>query len=160
MLTHHRSVSISFISTNLPILNTIETIATLYERENNQFHLVLKEADFFPPFDKTQPQQANSNKKKRDNLIWLEMSPYRVIMTKQSQNSLNYRYFWEQGIYGVNRYWLNESSNEEKQGFRLRNFTRQLTLKGKTIPQSLRIDYELWSDRLNLGHYILHLQIN
>jgi len=26
--------------------------------------------------------------------------------------------------------------------------------------KSLRIDYELWTNNLNLGHYILHIEIN
>lgn len=161
MLTHHRSVSLSFISTDLPIFNTLETVATLYERENRKFHLVLKEIDLcskglthnnFLPTD----EKADKHK----NLLWLEISPYRIIMTKQSKEGLNYRYFWEQGVYGINRYWLNESSLEENYQFRLRNFTRQLTVKGNSIPKSIRIDYELWSDRLNLGHYVLHLELN
>ena len=45
MLTQHRSVSLTFISTNLPILSQIETVGTLYERDSNKFHLVLSETD-------------------------------------------------------------------------------------------------------------------
>jgi hypothetical protein len=160
MLTHHRSVSISFISTNLPILSKIETVATLYQRENHQFHLVLNQENIFQAGAENQLLSASKGQENsQKDLLWLEISPYRVILTKQNQESLNYRYFWEQGVYGVNRYWLNDSSNEENYNFRLRNFTRSLTLKGNPVPQSLRIDYELWSDRLNLGHYVLHLEI-
>jgi hypothetical protein len=161
MLTHHRSVSLSFISTNLPILNNLETVATLYERENHKFHLVLSQGDLFQQGTEN-PLSSRGNKKDQNqtSLLWLDISPFRVIMTKQSQESLNYRYFWEQGIYGTNRYWLNDVSHQENYNFRLRNFTRRLTLEGNPIPKSLRIDYELWSDRLSLGHYILHLEIN
>lgn len=162
MLTHHRSVSLSFISTNLPILTNIETVATLYQRENDQFHLVLSKENLFQS-GAEEPQLSSGSKGQENNkkdLLWVEMSPYRVILTKQNQEGLNYRYFWEQGVYGVNRYWLNDLSNEENYNFRLRNFTRSLTLKGNPLPQSLRIDYELWSDRVNLGHYILYLEIN
>lgn len=161
MLTHHHSVSLTFISTNLPILSEIETIATIYEKENNRCHFILNEADLLiSPKDITEKsQEKNSIGNASKNLLWLEISPYRVIMTKQSDNGLNYRYFWEQGVYGINRYWLNELSSEENQSFRLRNFTRKLTVKGNPIPHSLRIEYELWSDRLNLGHYVLHLEI-
>ncbi len=153
MLTNHRAVSLSFISTDLPILNTLETSGILYERENNKFHLILKEANF----ELSMPSEEN---KISQDLLWLEISPYRVILTKQSQKSLNYRYFWEAGVYGIQRYWLNNSSSENNQNFRLRNFTRNLTLKHGSNSQSLRIDYELWTERLNLGHYVLSLDIN
>jgi hypothetical protein len=150
MLTHHRSVSLSFISTNLAILSHIDTVATLYQREPHKFHLVLNPSD-----------SLNSEEEKRNkSLLWLEISPYRVIMTRKSQQGLNYRYFWEQGVYGINRYWLNRDPNQEKDNFRLRNFTRSLTLTGNPIPERLRIDYELWSGKLELGHYVLHLDIN
>jgi hypothetical protein len=40
MLTHHRlPVCLSLISTDLPILSTIETAATLYQQEQGRFHL-------------------------------------------------------------------------------------------------------------------------
>lgn len=161
MLTHHRSVSLSFISTDLPIVNNIETIATLYQRENQKFHLVFNQVELFESTSEDQilaNEEQNINKEQ--NLLWLEMSPYRIILTKQSKQGLNYRYFWEQGIYGMNRYWLNDLSAKDNNNFRLKNFTRRLTLKGNPLPETLRIDYELWSDRLNLGHYVLHLEMN
>ncbi len=43
---------------------------------------------------------------------------------------------------------------------RLRNFTRRLTLVGRPFPQQLRIEYELWSEKLQLGNYILNLEIS
>jgi hypothetical protein len=82
-------------------------------------------------------------------------------MTQQNQQGLNYRHFWEKGVYGISRYWLNNNiENEIKQdAMQLRNFTRNLTVKGSFIPEAIRIEYELWTNQLNLGHYILHLEI-
>ncbi len=160
MLTHHRSVSLSFISTNLPILSHIETVATLYQREKHKFHLVLSPTDLInSEAEQKLTPDFKELKKPNKSLLWLEISPYRVIMTKQSQESLNYRYFWEQGVYGINRYWLNTDVEQENYNFRLKNFTRSLTLKGNPVPESLRIEYELWSGKLDLGHYVLHLDI-
>lgn len=160
MLTQHRSVSLTFISTNLPILSQLETVGTLYQRQNNQFHLVLSESDLIQVPNEPLNPTLTSVETTTKSLLWLEISPYRVVMTKQGGDCLNYRYFWELGVYGVNRYWLNNSSPEDNLSFRLRNFTRNLTVKGKSTPDSLRIEYELWSDKLNLGHYVLHLEMN
>lgn len=158
MLTHHRSVSISFMSTNLPILHNIESAATLYERENKKFHLVLSSGNMLiAPSEKDPTFNVDKNQK---SLLWLEISPYRVILTQQGKECVNYRYFWEPGVYGINKYWLNDSFSQENHNFRLRNFTRNLSVKGNPVPESLRIDYELWSDRLNLGHYVFHLEMN
>ena len=44
--------------------------------------------------------------------------------------------------------------------FRLRNYTRSLQLEGNNFPEYLRLEYELWSDNLILGHYVLHLQVH
>jgi hypothetical protein len=43
---------------------------------------------------------------------------------------------------------------------RLRNFTRSLTLTGRPLPEHLRVEYELWSAKVQLGHYILNLEIH
>ncbi|MBE9222890.1 hypothetical protein IQ215_09300 [Cyanobacterium stanieri LEGE 03274] len=162
MLTQHRPVSISYLSTNLNLLAQLTTIATIYQRQENTFHLVLKNVDFHGVERNRGNNQASNNPSTHHkNLIWLEISPYRVIMTQQHQSQLNYRHFWEKGVYGVSRYWLNtkeEKFNNHK--IYLRNYTRNLTMIGGKIPESLRIDYELWTNNLNLGHYILHLEIN
>jgi hypothetical protein len=163
MLTRHCPVTLSFISTNLPILTHIEAVAILYQRENQKFHLLFKELEenqIVNPHYFT--SNTEENEKRGKSSLWIEISPYRVIMTQQGEGKLNYRHFWETGVYGVSRYWLHSYSEQENQNhsFRLRNFTRSLTLKGKPLPRSLRIEYELWSDKLNLGHYILHLEIN
>jgi len=162
MLTQHRPVSISYLYTNLNLLAQLTTIATIYQRQEDTCHLVLKNVDFHGVEKHTgDNQQSIPSKTNHKNLIWLEISPYRVIMTQQHQSQLNYRHFWEKGVYGVSRYWLN--TKEEKlhnQKIYLRNYTRNLTTIGGNIPESLRIDNELWTNNLNLGHYILHIEIN
>ena len=159
MLTEHRSVSLSYLSINLEILVHLEAIATLYKRENGAFHLVLNNVEFSKITDDYNYYFPLENEEEnRKNLIWLEISPFRVIMTQQNKNGLNYRHYWERGIYGKSRYWLNE--NNHNQSIYLHNFTRSLDFQGKSHPQSLRVDYELWSNHLNLGHYVLHLEIN
>lgn len=152
MLAHDRkSVYLSFISTDLPIWSTIQTTAYLYQKDNQRFHLLLSQHPL-PQLTK----QPNGQK----GLMWLELSPYRVIMTmQQPEEKLSYRHFWETGIYGTSRYWLNQKPPEEISSFRLRNFTRSLQLKGQPLPKSLRIEYELWSAKLQLGQYVVHLEI-
>ncbi|MBF2057640.1 MAG: hypothetical protein IGQ45_10590 [Cyanobacterium sp. T60_A2020_053] len=159
MLTQHRPVALSYLSTDFDLLAHLTTIATIYQRPSHQFHLVLNNVDFqqigqFTGHNDEEVEAKNQEK----NLIWLEISPYRVVMTQQHQTKLNYRHFWEKGVYGVSRYWLNQS-NSKQDKIHLRNFTRNLTMTGKKMPESLRVDYELWTNNLNLGHYILHLEI-
>ncbi|RMF26785.1 MAG: hypothetical protein D6756_03115, partial [Cyanobacteria bacterium J083] len=57
------------------------------------------------------------------------------------------------------RYWLNNPPPQKVQSFRLKNFTRSLQLNSNSLPQRLRIEYELWCAKLQLGCYILHLEI-
>lgn len=93
-------------------------------------------------------------------LLWFEISPYRVTMTRQaSGGQLNYRHFWERGIYGLSNYWLNSESLQESDRLGLRNFTRSLELVGRPLPQQLRVEYELWSGKVQFGNYILKLEI-
>lgn len=162
MITEYRSVSFSYLSTNLSLLAHLESIATVYQRQKGTYHLVLADVDFgiVDEFSR-EDNLFSSSTSKAKNLIWLEISPYRVIMTQQNQQGLNYRHFWEKGVYGISRYWLNNNiDNEIKQdAMQLRNFTRNLTVKGSSIPEAIRIEYELWTNELNLGHYILHLEI-
>jgi hypothetical protein len=161
MLTHHRRpVCLSLISTDLPICNDVETVATLYQKEDDRFHLLLTE-----PVENTRDLLAASHETviasplvTTSRLLWLEFSPYRATLTVQG-NGLSYRHLWEQGIYGLSRYWLHSEPMPQGGQIRLRNFTRSLTLEGKPLPTFLRIDYELWSERFSLGHYILSLEI-
>jgi hypothetical protein len=156
MLTHHRCpVSLCLVSTDLPILSTLETAATLYQKDRHQFQILLNQ----PPvaladIDTLHPE------KNHNQLLWLEISPSRVIMTMQGKGRYAYRHFWERGVFGVSRFWLNAENLDEGYAFRLRNYTRDLRLEGKMIPDYLRVEYELWSESLRLGHYILHLEIH
>ena len=43
---------------------------------------------------------------------------------------------------------------------RLRNYTRQLEFSGGSLPEHLRLDYELWSGQLSLGRYVLNLEVH
>lgn len=152
MLTHHRKpVCLSLISTDLPVWSVVETAATLYQKASDRFHLLL-----------TAPS-VNSSEEAiihfSPRILWLEISPYRVIMTMQGNTQLSYRHFWEQGVYGITRYWLPVESLQPNQPIRLRNFTRSLSLSGHPLPEHLRVEYELWAEKVQLGSYILNLDI-
>ena len=154
MLAYHRkSVCLSIISTDLPIWSVVETAATLYQKDGERFHLLFTE----PLTHQHQPQQPSTRQNPR--LLWLEISPYRVTMTLQANGQLNYRHFWEQGVYGVSRYWLHSEPLQDQQ-IHLHNFTRHLSLTGRLLPQQLRVEYELWSEKVQLGRYILNLEIH
>jgi hypothetical protein len=81
-------------------------------------------------------------------------------MTMQTSGKLSYRHLWETGVYGISRYWLNNDSSSINGSLRLRNFTRNLILEGRPLPEHLQVEYELWSQKLQLGHYILNLDIH
>ncbi len=158
MLTHYRRpVSLSLISTDLPILSSIETAGTLYQKDAQWFHLTLNH-QAIP--NSQADTELNWHEGSVGQLLWLEISPYRVVMTMQGKSKYAYRHFWEQGIYGISRYWLNGDNPKESYSFRLRNFTRRLTLKGGELPEYLRVEYELWSHQIPLGRYALHLEIH
>ena len=155
MLTHHRKpVDLSLISLDLPVCwSVVKTAATLDQKDHEKFNLLLTE----PPLTE---QSTSVPDAKNTRLLWLEVSPYRVIMTGQANGQLNYRHFWEQGVYGVSRYWLNTDFSQGYDQMRLRNFTRRLILVGRPLPQRLRVEYELWSDKVQLGQYVLNLEIH
>lgn len=162
MLTYHRRpVCLSLISTDLPIWSTVETAATLYQKDKERFHLLLSE----PSLPEWEPELATATdtkppSAKNPRLLWLEISPYRVIITMQENGKLSYRHLWEPGVYGISRYWLQGDSLKGFESLRLRNYTRSLKLEGHPLPQDLRLEYELWSEKIQLGHYILSLQIH
>ncbi len=163
MLTHHRRpVCLSLISTDLPIWSTIETAATLYQKDTNRFHLLLTEPAVLeqnpsePPLPGTSHNPGASNAR----LLWLELSPYRAIMTMQGNGNLSYRHLWEKGVYGISRYWLHHESLQGNSSLRLRNFTRSFILEGHPLPTRLRIEYELWAEKVPMGRYILSLDIH
>jgi hypothetical protein len=161
MLTHHRRpVCLSFVSTDLPEWSTIETAATLYQKDQERFHLLLSEPA--PPEQTSELRTPHTQQAKHEplRLLWLEISPYRVSMTMQRQGRLSYRHVWEQGVYGISRYWLHSDSAIGHESFHLRNYTRSLKLEGRPLPHTLRLEYELWSERVQLGRYILTLEIH
>lgn len=159
MLTHHRRpVLLSWTSTNLPLWTTIETAATLYQKDDVRFHVLLKDAplptsmsDVAPPADLVLPVSR---------LLWLELSPYRVILTMQGSEQSGYRHYFEKGIYGISRYWLHDPIRQDRGSLRFRNYTRDLSLTGAPVPESLWLEYELWSGQVSLGSYILSLEIH
>ena len=155
LVNRYKNVYLSFISTDLPVWNIIEATASLYQRERDRFHLLLNQQNL-----PSTPDIAESSAKSQQGLFWLEISPYRVMMTMQSNSKLSYRHFWERGIYGVSRYCLNSKSPEDSSSIRLRNFTRTLRLEGSPFPKNLQIEYELWSNRIHMGSYVLHLDID
>lgn len=163
MLTHHRKpVCLSLMSLDLPVLSTVETAATLYQKDQERFHLLLSEPAFLPEWE-PEPEISAENPTSASSsprLLWLEISPYRVIMTMQGNGKLSYRHLWEQGVYGISRYWLQNDDLKEHSSLRLRNYTRSLELKGSPLPESLRLEYELWSQEVQLGRYILNLKIH
>jgi hypothetical protein len=161
MLTHHRRpVCLSLVSTDLPLWSVIETAATLYQKDQERFHLLLTE----PPIQDWEPNAADpvgqaGKSTPPPRLLWLEISPYRVIMTMQGNGKLSYRHFWEQGLYSISRYWLQSEQSTQSGQLHLRNFTRSLILKGKPLPEYLRVEYELWSEKVQLGRYVLSVEI-
>jgi hypothetical protein len=157
MLTHHRCpVCLSFISTDFPICIELETIATLYQKDQERFHLLLTEPPVRDRFaDDTPTDPFNQTPR----LLWLEFSPYRVTMTMQGNGSYSYRHLLERGVYGLSRYWLHSDEPEENRQLCLRNYTRNLLLESNPLPEYLRIEYELWSERVSLGHYVLNLEM-
>jgi hypothetical protein len=161
MLTYQRKpVSLSVISTDLPICSTIETAATLYHKDRDQFHILLHEPaiiDREPSGIDDLPILPTTSKPR---LLWLEVSPSRIIMTMQGNGKYCYRHVWERGVYGICRYWLQNDTLTLHHQLRLRNFTRDLIIKGKPLPDYLRLEYELWSEQLRLGHYVMELEIH
>jgi hypothetical protein len=173
MLTqHHTPVCLSVAAYDLPLWSIVETNATLYQREPERFHLLLTEpliqdvgAEIGQPASTASPKPSLLsptpflNEVPTPRLLWLEISPYRVIMTMQGNGRFSYRHFWERGVYGLSRYWLQTTDVTEHNQIRLRNFTRSLFLKGKKLPRHVRVEYELWSNQVQIGHYVMNVEI-
>jgi len=161
MLTYQRKpVSLSLISTDLPIWSMVETAATLYHKDRDQFHILLHEPVIKDREASSIDELAILPTAAKPRLLWLEVSPSRVIITMQGNGKYCYRHVWERGVYGVCRYWLQDDSLNLHYQLRLRNFTRNLVVKGRPIPDYLRLEYELWSQKLRMGHYVLELEIH
>lgn len=171
MLTQHRRpVCLSLTAYDLPLWSVVETDATLYQKDQERFHVLLTEPliQDFPVSDNAAQSTSTSLDRPfldrptpltTPRLIWLEISPYRVIMTMQGNGQYSYRHFWEQGVYGTSRFWLQTDAFGKSHQLRLKNFTRHLALMGRPFPYHLRVEYELWSSQMQLGHYVLNLEI-
>ncbi|MEP0817104.1 hypothetical protein [Trichocoleus sp. FACHB-262] len=158
------------MSTDLPIWSVVDTAATLYQKDQERFHLLLTEPTLQDREGHLEALDAGTTgvgisdqetlaATPAPRLLWLEISPYRVIMTMQGNGRFSYRHFWEQGVYGLSRYWLQSDLLSSSGQMRLRNFTRSLKLEGQALPHHLRIEYELWSEKVQLGAYVLNLDI-
>ncbi len=120
-----------------------------------------------PPSQKTRnpfglapsSQEQGSLETVRDRHLWLEISPYRAILTMQGNGGCSYRHLWALGGYGTSRYWLQSNKNRPHDQLRLRNFTRSYTMEGQGIPRAFRLEYELWAQKISLGRYVLNLEV-
>ncbi len=162
MLTHYRKpVSLSVVSTDLPIRSFVETAATVYQKDQARFHLLLHEPEILEmdcqPVDQSRVQWLP---RKKPRLLWLEVSPNRAVMTMQGNGCFSYRHLWQKGVYGLSRYYLQTDSDRLPNQIRLRNFTRHFQLIGHPLPEHLRLEYELWSQEMPLGRYVLNLEVH
>lgn len=160
MLTHYRvPVSLSLVAVDLPLRSLIEGSATLYQKERDQFHLLLHEPALIEWEPDILPRET-AKPPQKPRLLWLEVSPYRAVMTMQGQGKYSYRHLWQQGMYGLSRYYLQTDLQAMAGQLRLRNFTRKLELVGHPLPEYVRLEYELWSENLQMGRYVLSLEIH
>jgi len=147
---------------DMPLWSVVDSAATIYEKEPGRFHVLFTE----PLVQGRLEGEAIAPDTAPSRLLWLEVSPYRVIMTMQGSmtqpgsGKVSYRHFWEQGVFGVSRYWFQQDELGMGDQMRLRNYTRSLTLTANPLPQTLRVEYELWAAQVQLGHYILNLEIH
>lgn len=161
LIPHHKPVSFSLVSTDLPVWSALEASARLYQREPGRFHLLLSEPNVRSvAAERGTIEGTTVSTATTSRLLWLEISPSRVIMTMQGKGLFSYRHLWERGMYGISRYWLRGDSPESRSAqMRLRNYTRSLTLTGHPLPEHLRLEYELWSEKVALGRYVLDVEI-
>lgn len=154
---HRRPISLSWTATNLPLQADFDTLATLYPKDRDRFHLFLRYPSLTDVAANVMPGPPLAT---MGGLLWLEISPHRVIMTLQGRNYQGYRHFWERGVYGRSRYWIQSHDVRGSSALCLRNFTRSLQLQNVVQPRYLRLEYELWSDKISLGNYLLELDIH
>lgn len=155
MLALHRPVCLSLTSTDLGICSRIKTAATLYQRDQQPFHLVVKGIEF--PMDKIKQKKVLPETDK--GLLWLEISSSRIIMTMQGKGNYSYRHQWEKGLTSRSYFWFNAENGTESYSFCLPNFTQRLLLEGHPLPKLLHLDYELGLPPVLLGQYSLSLEI-
>jgi hypothetical protein len=167
MLTQlRRPIHLSFSSADGLLVSELETVGTLYPRENDRYHLLLTEPLVMGWDARSQVLETSvvstltTTSVPTPRLLWIEFSPYRVTMTMQGNGQFNYRHLFEPGVAGLSRYFLQDDLFYPNREFRLRNFTRNLHVKGNPLPAYLLLEYELWCDRLQLGQYVLSLEIH
>lgn len=167
MLTQlRRSIHLSFSSADGLLVSELETVGTLYQKESDRYHLVLTEPLVMDWETRSQALAASAistltaTAVPTPRLLWIEFSPYRVTMTMQGNGQFNYRHLFEPGVSGLSRYFLQDDAMHPNREFRLRNFTRNLHVKGNPLPSYLLLEYELRCDRLLLGQYTLSLDIH
>ncbi|MBE9045755.1 hypothetical protein IQ255_15295 [Pleurocapsales cyanobacterium LEGE 10410] len=151
LVNRYQTVYLSLVSTDLPVWDVIEAKASLYQKDRERFHLLLERQNL--------PCSVSNNNNFEQELFWLEISPHRVMMSVQNNKRLNYRHFWQRGIYGVSRYCLNSHPDRPSQSLRLRNFTRYLKVENDPLPKNVRIEYEMWSRQVHLGSYVFNLDL-
>ncbi|MDX2245055.1 MAG: hypothetical protein NW224_30630 [Leptolyngbyaceae cyanobacterium bins.302] len=161
MLTQlRRPVRLSFNSTDSLICSDVETVGTLYQKNDDRYHLVFTEPlvtewdGLFQDYN-----HSNSDSVPTPRLLWLEFSPFRVTMTMQGNGQFGYRHLFEPGVFGTSRYWLQGALGGSEQ-LQFRNFTRNLHVKGNPLPCYLLLEYELWAQQLKLGDYHLSIEIS
>jgi hypothetical protein len=164
MMTHHRPICLSMISTDLPVWSEVRTMGTLYQKAPEQFHLLLTEPRVIDQVGELRKETGERTiaapaSTTTPRLLWLEISPSRLVMTMQGNGKFSYRHFWERGIYGLSRYWLQGNSSGPSNQLQLRNFTRTFRLDGRPLPRYLHLEYELWTGNLPLGCYVLQLEV-
>lgn len=161
MLTQLRCpIRLSFSSTDLLVDVTIETVGTLYQKDHDRYHLLLTEP-FTGQWDVLfyKQEHSTSTTVPTPRLLWIEFSAYRVTLTMQGNGGLSYRHLFEPGVFGISRFWLQDQPQNAIEQMRLRNFTRNLHVKGNPFPNYLLLEYELWSQNLKLGDYTLNVEI-
>lgn len=162
MLTQLRCpIRLSFSSTDSLLDAEIETVGTLYQKDHDRYHLLLTEpivSEWDCLFHSC--QQSTSSAVPTPRLLWVEFSPYRVALTMQGNGQFSYRHLFEPGVFGISRFWLQENLLTPSGQIRLRNFTRNLHVKGNPLPCYLLLEYELWSQQLKLGDYQVSIEIH
>ncbi len=164
MLTQlRRPIHLSFSADGL-LISELETVGTLYQRDRDRYHLVLTEPLVMDWEMRSQVVESAistlvATAIPTPRLLWIEFSPYRVTMTMQGNGQFSYRHLFEPGVLGLSRYFLQDDLQPNRE-FRLRNFTRNLHMKGNPLPSYLLLEYELRCDRLQLGQYTLSLEIH
>ncbi|HEY9622753.1 MAG TPA: hypothetical protein V6C78_20515 [Crinalium sp.] len=164
LIYHRKTVCFSLLAFDMPFWAEIEASATLYQKDSQRFHLLLTEPLIDDAEDSSDDSTNAQAEPKTPRLLWFEISAHRVIMTMQGNGMYSYRHYWEQGIHGLSRYWLQSDRLTNDNYLTLRNYTRSLVLEEKTIdherfPKHLRVEYELWANTVPMGHYVLNLDI-